>query len=198
MYYDNKFGFYIKEYGTKIIIGIVVLIVALSGLFIHLKLNDNNNNVTAEKNEPNVQENVVEDDSKLPEELRALAPGDKITAKVTKVDGNGVIVFVTDTYNFEGKLYGVSYEQIEGDSYYSLNNDLVGKTVEVSFDENKVKGGYASVYVYTNDTTLYNAEYLKSGKAVLDNSTNKKSIEYVSLAEAQAYAKQTLAGVWAY
>ena len=55
--------------------------------------------------------------------------------------------------------------------------------------------GYAMVYVYTDQNTLYNAKILKEGKLVLDSTMNKKALEYNNLAESQAYAKQTFAGV---
>ena len=77
MYYNNKLGFYFKQYGTQIIVGIVCLIIVISGLFLYFKINDNtqqNTTVTANTQENNVetdnQANVTEDDSILPEELR--------------------------------------------------------------------------------------------------------------------------------
>ena len=52
------------------------------------------------------------------------------------------------------------------------------------------------VYIYTNDTSLYNAKLLKEGQLRLDSSISKKALEYNKLAESQAFAKQTLAGIW--
>ena len=52
------------------------------------------------------------------------------------------------------------------------------------------------VYIYTDKDTLYNAKLLKEGKLTFDSTTSKKALEYNKLAESQAFAKQTLAGLW--
>ena len=40
MYYENKFGFYIKQYGIQITVGIICFIIAISGLFVYFKINN--------------------------------------------------------------------------------------------------------------------------------------------------------------
>lgn len=197
MYYDNKFGFYIKQYGTQIVVGIVCLIIVLSGLFLYFKINDKtqtNNNLTGSEVN-NVETNVAEDDSILPEELRKLKAGEKITVKVASVDNNGVIVLLTDSHRINAKLIGADFSEVMPDTVYFINDTLQGKYITISFDEAKVSNGYAMIYVYQEDM-LYNAQILQEGRLVLDSTVSKKAIEYNNLAESQAYAKQTLAGVW--
>lgn len=42
MYYDNKLGFYMKQYGTQIVAVVVCLVIIASGLFVYLKINNRN------------------------------------------------------------------------------------------------------------------------------------------------------------
>ena len=203
MYYDNKLGFYFKQYGTQIIVGIVCLIIVISGLFLYFKINDNtqqNTTVTANTQENNVetdsQTNVTEDDSILPEELRSLSAGQKTTVKVATVEDECVLTLIAGNQRIKAKLIGADYSESMPDTLYLVNQDLEGTYVDIAFDESKVSNGYAMVYVYTDQNTLYNAKILKEGKLVLDSTMNKKALENNSLAESQAYAKQTLAGVW--
>ena len=44
MYYNNKLGFYIKQYGTQIFAVVVCLIIIASGLFLYFKINNRNKN----------------------------------------------------------------------------------------------------------------------------------------------------------
>lgn len=203
MYYNNKLGFYFKQYGTQIIVGIVCLIIVISGLFLYFKINDNtqqNTTVTANTQENNVetdnQANVTEDDSILPEELRNLTAGQKTTVKVATVEDECTLILIAGNQRIKAKLIGTDYSESMPDTLYLVNQDLEGTYVDIAFDESKVLNGYAMVYVYTDQNTLYNAKILKEGKLVLDSTMNKKALEYNNLAESQAYAKQTLAGVW--
>ena len=92
MYYDNKFKFYIKEYSTQIVVGIVCFIIVSCGLFVHFKISNNqaNSTVTATAVENSVeadtQTSVTEDDSMLPEEMRVLKAGETVTVKVADVN----------------------------------------------------------------------------------------------------------------
>ena len=198
MYYDNKLGFYIKEYGTQIVVGIICLIIVSSGLFVYFKINNktqsNSTNLTGSEVN-NVETNVAEDDSILPEELRSLEAGEKMTVKVATVDNDGVIVLLTDSSRINAKLIGANFSEVMPDTVYFINDALQGKYVDISFDEAKVSNGYAMVYVY-QEGVLYNAKILQEGKLTLDSSVSRKALEYNNLAESQAYAKQTLAGVW--
>ena len=198
MYYDNKLGFYIKQYGTQIVVGIICLIIVSSGLFVYFKINNktqsNSTNLTGSEVN-NVETNVAEDDSILPEELRTLKAGEKITVKVASVDNDGVLVLLTDSHRINAKLIGADFSEVMPDTVYFINDALQGKYVNISFDEAKVSNGYAMIYVYQEDK-LYNAQILQEGKLTLDSSVSRKALEYTNLAESQAYAKQTLAGVW--
>lgn len=197
MYYDNKLGFYIKQYGTQIVVGIICLIIVSSGLFLYFKIHNKtqtNNNLTGSEVN-NVETNVAEDDSILPEELRTLKAGEKTTVKVASVDNDGVLVLLTDSSRINAKLIGADFSEVLPDTVYFINDALQGKYVNISFDEAKVSNGYAMIYVYQEDI-LYNAQILQEGKLTLDSSVSRKALEYNNLAESQAYAKQTLAGVW--
>ncbi len=202
MYYNNKLGFYIGEYGTKIVVGIVCLVIVSCGLFVHFKISNNQVNstvtATAAENavEANTQTSVTEDDSMLPDEIKALKAGEKVTVKVADVDTEGNLVIIYSNQRIKARLIGVDFSEIMPDTLYFMNQDLAGTYVDVSFDESKVSNGYAMIYVYSQKDVLYNAKMLKEGKAILDSTMNKKALEYNTLAESQAYAKQTLVGVW--
>ena len=203
MYYSNKLGFYLKQYTTQIIVGIVCLIIIASGLFLYFKINNNTQNSTVvsgsvENNneQTNTEVNVTEDETILPEDLKALKAGQKVTVKVATIDDEGVLVLISGDKRINAKMIGTDFSKEMPDTIYSIDQDLAGKYIDISFDETKVSNGYAMVYIYSDETTLYNAKLLKEGKIVLDSNISKKALEYNKLAESQAYAKQTLAGVW--
>lgn len=203
MYYKNKLGFYIKQYGTQIVVGIVCLIIIASGLFIYFKINNKAHQSStvisgnAEENvETNTESNVTEDESILPDDLKALEVGQKATVKVATVDDKGVLVLISGDKRINAKMIGTDVTEKMPDTIYIIDQDLSGKYVDISFDESKVSNGYAMIYIYSDETTLYNAKLLKDGKLILDSSISKKALEYNKLAESQAYAKQTLTGVW--
>ncbi len=203
MYYSNKLGFYLKQYTTQIIVGIVCLIIIASGLFLYFKINSNTQNSTVvsgsvENNneQTNTEVNVTEDETILPEDLRTLEAGQKVTVKVATIDDEGVLVLISGDKRINAKMIGTDFSKEMPDTIYSIDQDLAGKYIDISFDETKVSNGYAMVYIYSDETTLYNAKLLKEGKIVLDSNISKKALEYNKLAESQAYAKQTLAGVW--
>ena len=200
MYYDNKFGFYIKQYGTHIIVSIICCIIVLAGLLLYFKINDNKNynsalnNATANDVENNSQ--VDYDDSMLPQELRDLETGKKESVKVATIEDEGVLVILTNNSRVKAKLIGVDYTEIMPDTFYLINQDLEGQYVDIAFDEHKAENGYAMVYVYLEKDKLYNSKVLEQGNAILSSNLSKASLEYNDLAESQAYAKQNLAGVW--
>ena len=203
MYYSNKLGFYLRQYTTQIIVGIVCLIIIASGLFLYFKINNNTQNSTVvsgsvENNneQTNTEVNVTEDETILPEDLKALKAGQKVTVKVATIDDEGVLVLISGDKRINAKMIGTDFSKELPDTVYSIDEDLSGKYIDISFDETKVSNGYAMIYIYSDETTLYNAQILKEGKLVLDSNISKKALEYNKLAESQAYAKQTLAGVW--
>lgn len=201
MYYDNKFRFYIQQYGTQIIVGIICLVIIVSGLFVYFKINGKTQNtspiVNASNEEVNNEGNMTpEDNTLLSEELKKLQAGQKATVKVATIDDQGVLVLLSGDKRIKAKMIGTDISREMPDTIYSIDQDLAGKYVNIAFDESKISNGYAMVYVYTDESSLYNAKLLKEGKLIFDSSISKKAIEYNSLAESQAYAKQTLAGVW--
>ncbi len=201
MYYDNKFRFYIQQYGTQIIVGIICLVIIVSGLFVYFKINGKTQNISPITNASNAESNnegniTPEDDTILSEELKKLQIGQKATVKVATVDDQGVLVLLSGDKRIKAKMIGTDISREMPDTIYSIDQDLAGKYVNIAFDESKIANGYAMVYIYTDESNLYNAKLLKEGKLIFDSSISKKAVEYNSLAESQAYAKQTLAGVW--
>ena len=203
MYYSNKLGFYLRQYTTQVIVGIVCLIIIASGLFLYFKINNNTQNSTVvsgsvENNneQTNTEVNVTEDETILPEDLKALKAGQKVTVKVATIDDEAVLVLISGDKRINAKMIGTDFSKEMPDTIYSIDQDLAGKYIDISFDETKVSNGYAMVYIYSYKSTLYNAKLLKEGKIILDSNISKKALEYNKLAESQAYAKQTLAGVW--
>lgn len=203
MYYNNKLSFYFEQYGTQIIVGIICLVIMASGLFLYFKINNKTQETSTvvsgsveTNNETNNEVNVAEDESILPEDLKALKAGQKATVKVATVDDKGVLVLISGDKRINAKMIGTDFSEEMPDTIYNIDQDLCGKYVEISFDESKVSNGYAMVYIYSGETTLYNAKLLKEGKIKIDSNLSKKALEYNKLAESQAYAKQTLAGVW--
>lgn len=203
MYYNNKLSFYFEQYGTQIIVGIICLVIMVSGLFLYFKINNKTQETSTvvsgsveTNNETNNEVNVAEDESILPEDLKTLKAGQKATVKVATVDDKGVLVIISGDKRINAKMIGTDFSEEMPDTIYNIDQDLCGKYVEISFDESKVSNGYAMVYIYSSETTLYNAKLLKEGKIKIDSNLSKKALEYNKLAESQAYAKQTLAGVW--
>lgn len=203
MYYNNKLSFYFEQYGTQIIVGIICLVIMASGLFLYFKINNKTQETSTvvsgsveTNNETNNEVNVTEDESILPEDLKTLKAGQKATVKVATVDDKGVLVIISGDKRINAKMIGTDFSEEMPDTIYNIDQDLCGKYVEISFDESKVSNGYAMVYIYSSETTLYNAKLLKEGKIKIDSNLSKKALEYNKLAESQAYAKQTLAGVW--
>lgn len=201
MYYKNKLDFYFEQYGTKIVVGIICFVIIASGLFLYFKINtkaQQTSPVISGSSETNNEENVINDESILPESLKDLKVGEKTTVKVATINDKGVLTLIVGDKRIEAKMIGTDFSTMMPDAVYSADQDLSGKYVDISFDETKVSNGYAMIYIYSENASLYNAKLLKEGKLVLDSSISKKAVEYNKLAESQAYAKQTLAGVWEY
>ncbi len=202
MYYNNKLGFYIKQYGTQIVVGIICLVIVASSLFVYFKINDKTHNAvvtgkTQNEVTANTEQNVTpEDETVLSNELRELQAGQKATVKVATVDEQGELVLISGDKRIKAKLIGADVSRLMPDTIYMIDQELSGKYVDIAFDENKLSNGYAMVYIYADATNLYNAKLLKEGRLVFDSTLSKKALEYNNLAESQAFAKQTLAGVW--
>ena len=205
MYYDNKLGFYMKQYGTQIVAVVVCLIIIASGLFVYLKINNRNKTTvdvqaqveqTQTVEEPTKNVTIENNDTMLSDELNKLKPGEKATVKVATIDDKGVMVLISGDKRINAKMIGIEFSNELPDTLYLVDQDLSGKNVEIAFDETKTSNGYAMVYIYTDKDTLYNAKLLKEGKLTFDSTTSKKALEYNKLAESQAFAKQTLAGLW--
>ena len=146
--------------------------------------------------EPTENVTIENNDTMLSDELNKLKPGEKATVKVATIDDKGVMVLISGDKRINAKMIGIEFSNELPDTLYLVDQDLSGKNVEIAFDETKTSNGYAMVYIYTDKDTLYNAKLLKEGKLTFDSTTSKKALEYNKLAESQAFAKQTLAGLW--
>ena len=155
MYYDNKLGCYMKQYGTQIVAVVVCLIIIASGLFVYLKINNRNKNAvdvqaqveqtqTVEQTENVTIEN---NDTMLSDELNKLKPGEKATVKVATIDDKGVMVLISGDKRINAKMIGIEFSNELPDTLYLVDQDLSGKNVEISFDETKTSNGYAMVYI---------------------------------------------------
>lgn len=197
MYYNNKFGFYIRQYGTQIVVGIICFVIVLSGLFLYFKINSNEKNTTIiTQTTENNNVDINNDESILSDELKNIKAGEKATVKVATVENEGYLIILSGDKRIKAKLIGIDFSNAMPDALYLMGKDLDGKYVNIAFDESKVNNGYAMIYLYAEKDSLYNAKIIEEGRIILDSTINKKALEYNNLAESQAYAKQNLAGVW--
>jgi len=67
MYYNNKLGFYIKQYGTQIFAVVVCLIIIASGLFLYFKINNRNKTVAPVVAETQVEQTETVEETKTEE-----------------------------------------------------------------------------------------------------------------------------------
>jgi len=111
----------------------------------------------------------------------------KTTVKVATVNDKGILTLIVGEKRIEAKMIGTDFTTMMPDAVYSLDQDLSGKYVDISFDENKVSNGYAMIYIYSENASLYNAKLLKEGKIILDSSISKKALEYLAKISIEAY-----------
>ena len=221
MYYDNKSTFYIKQYGPRVLVIMISILLVTSGIYIYLASTLNIKpqvNVAEEPTEvqevaSNESEQIVETNSlqneteadteseleistTISKKLADLKPLDKSDIGTVKsvTDNNTVIVNI-DNKNLEINLIGVDFSRSNADVVNTLRSDLEGKEVKLAFDKMKVKDMKLYGYIYIGET-LYNASILEKGQAIVKiESTNTSLID--TLISAQTKAKLNKTGIWA-
>ena len=221
MYYDNKSTFYIKQYGPRVLVIMISILLVASGIYIYLASSLNITpqvNVAEEPTEvrevaSNESEQIVETNSlqneteadteseleistTISKKLADLKPLDKSDIGTVKsvTDNNTVIVNI-DNKNLEINLIGVDFSRSNADVVNTLRSDLEGKEVKLAFDKMKVKDMKLYGYIYIGET-LYNASILEKGQAIVKiESTNTSLID--TLISAQTKAKLNKTGIWA-
>ncbi len=221
MYYDNKSTFYIKQYGPRVLVIMISILLVASGIYIYLASTLNIKpqvNVAEEPTEvqevaSNESEQIVETNSlqneteadteseleistTISKKLADLKPLDKSDIGTVKsvTDNNTVIVNI-DNKNLEINLIGVDFSRSNADVVNTLRSDLEGKEVKLAFDKMKVKDMKLYGYIYIGET-LYNASILEKGQAIVKiESTNTSLID--TLISAQTKAKLNKTGIWA-
>lgn len=206
MYYDSKSSFYIRQYGPKVLVIVLVVLISGTGLYIYMANRtktptvDVTQQTIAQQGSTTSQEEQKVDGSiaslKLPEKLENLKPLEKTTVKIASVESNGELVVIYGDTRFKAKLIGLDFNTVEPDTIYQIGQDIANRQVEIAFDNTKYTNDIANIYIYSNNE-LYNAKLLEQGKLKL-NSKDINKLLLKELTESQAYAKQTKAGVWEY
>lgn len=206
MYYDSKSSFYIRQYGPRVLVIVLIVLISGTGLYIYMANRtktptvDVTQQTIAQQGSTTSQEEQKVDGSiaslELPEKLENLKPLEKATAKIASVESNGNLVVIHSDTRFKAKLIGLDFTTVEPDTIYQIGQDIVNRQVEIAFDNTKCTNDTANIYIYLNDE-LYNAKLLEQGKLKL-NSKDINKLLLKELTESQAYAKQTKAGVWEY
>ncbi len=225
MYYDNKSTFYVKQYGPAILVLFLSFVLIGSGIYIYISKNSTSDTPDKEvivasdklENEEKIEEtNTVVEDNKtevpvenntpVQEEILTTLPEEYSNLKVLEkssdlvfdkvLDNNKIRVTIPNTAKkFDITLIGVNFNNSITDVNAKMQSELSGKTVKIAFDEVKVDKSQIYAYIYINDE-LYNAKILKSGYATFQEEPKNKSLA-TNLKQAQTYAKQTTAGIWA-
>lgn len=206
MYYDSKSSFYIRQYGPRVLVIVLIVLISGTGLYIYMANRtktptvDVTQQTIAQQGSTTSQEEQKVDGSiaslELPEKLENLKPLEKATVKIASVESNGNLVVIHGDTRFKAKLIGLDFTTVEPDTIYQIGQDIVNRQVEIAFDNTKCTNDTANIYIYLNDE-LYNAKLLEQGKLKL-NSKDINKLLLKDLTESQAYAKQTKAGVWEY
>ncbi|MDO4282800.1 MAG: hypothetical protein Q4D02_04110 [Clostridia bacterium] len=205
MYYDNKSSFYIRQYGPKVLVIVLIVLIASTGLYIYMASRKTptvdvtqqtiaQQGSTTSQEEQKVDENVAS--LELPANLEKLKPLETATVKIASIENNGEIVVISGETRFKAKLIGLDFNTVEPDTIYQMGQDIANRQVEIAFDNIKCTNDTANIYIYLNDE-LYNAKLLEQGKLKL-NSNDINKLLLKELTESQAYAKQTRAGIWEY
>ncbi len=198
MYYDSKSSFYIREYGPKVLIILLIVVIAGTGLYIYMANRSSTPNIDVANtitnevvtSNPSTESNILSDD------LKQLQPLERKTVKIASVEDNGILTVIDGEYKFKAKLIGLDFTDFEPDTLYTMGQDIVNRQVEIAFDNVKSDNEVAYIYIY-KDNNLYNATLLENGKVKL-NSNDQNKLLLKDLTESQAFAKQTKAGVWEY
>ena len=196
MYYDNKLGFYFKQYGIPALAIIFSIMLVGGGLYVYFASSTKNaseqNMIVASNELKDVgEESALVLNDKL-NDLKPLQQSDY--GLISEIKDDGKIVFILDHKLIEFYLLGIDIENSEG-IISNLRTDLQNKNVKIAFDQEKMIGSQLYAYVYI-DNTLYNESLLENGKAKLKQDTSNVTL-ISDLKQAQAYAKQLSKGVWA-
>ncbi|MEG0872831.1 MAG: thermonuclease family protein [Clostridia bacterium] len=220
MYYDNKRSFYIKQYGPKVlVIGLSIFLVGI-GTYIYIvsstpktpskdqivvasdNLKDENQKETTAPKDRKIKETpTYKDDgsaptSNIPKTLESLRPLQKTPiGTVESVTSTGVLVVSIEAEKINVNLLGADFKSSPSDVADIISKDLKGKEIKLAFDKEKKDKNGINAYVYIDDT-LYNVVIIEKGYATLKKDKNNTKL-IKELTQAQAYAKQTEAGLWA-
>ena len=214
MYYDNKSNFYIKQYGSTVVIAVLTILLLVSGAYIYYLINVNPdinleqaNNATDVQVEENVnkQEEPKEEVDNKPlknDVVKTTAYFDNLEsskfskiATVTGIKNSNQITIETADSIIEAQLIGINLDYVDVNKYIdNLRTNLLNKEVKVVFDKERKTNNIYNVYIYVNDK-LYNAEVLKSGVATLKSERVNISLTK-TLGQAQKEARDNKAGVW--
>ena len=168
MYYNNKFEYYIKQYGPLVLVVILALALIIMGIIIGIK-----------------SFNPKSEYSK-----------NSYTGTVTEVNDLIITVEKKDKSTQEVALIGIQKSDLNPDVGTQMAEDLVGKLVIVDFDTVTEEYGVTYAYIYfAEDGTFYNAQVLEEGLANLRaerNNINKLDI----LRQAQIAARHEKVGIW--
>lgn len=203
MYYNNKTTFYVRQYGPMILIVLLSVLFIGSGVLIYLNNSALNKapeeNIVASNNleevTTTVEQSVKADKSLLPAELESLDVLEKSSkVELIEVNASKQLVLSAKSKKFAVELIGVDFSNTSKEVMNEIYQELLSADLEIAFDKVKNDKKIAYTYIY-KDGTLYNEKLLEEGKAILKN--EKENISLIdTLKAAQAYAKQTRAGIW--
>ncbi len=217
MYYDNKSSFYIRQYGPAILVLLLSFALIGSGIYIYISSNKNtpnkevilaSDNLKDEQQIENVENNTnnevevevkdepQKDNSIIPadyENLKLLEKTDSVKVQAILDNGN-IKVITSNSKEINVTLIGINFSNTIPDIISKMKSDLEGKNIKLAFDNVKVDNLTVFAYIYINDK-LYNETILENGYAALKEEKTNTSL-YNNLKQSQAYAKQTLAGIW--
>ncbi len=218
MYYDSKSDFYIRQYGPKICIAVLSIVVIICGVYIYCSnaniSKPNDDIIIAEGQEQlpvNVEENSLqtiepteemdEVDIEISRGLTASLKNLNILDKTDKckvqsiTDNNAVVVMLGSRY-YEINLIGIDYSRSTNGITEIIRKDLENKDIKLAFDKLRVKGGQVYGYVYLEEDISYNESLLKNGLAIVKIEKTNTSL-LTKLVEAQKTAKENNTGIWA-
>ena len=206
MYYDSKSSFYVKQYGSTVIVTVlsILLIISSSVVFYFLKFNPDVALEQANKDtNTQLEENVDFEKESLKEEVtKTSAYFDNLGSSkfsdvcvVTGIKNSNQITIETEDSMIDVQLIGVNLDYVDVNKYINkLRNDLLTKEVKIVFDKELKTNNIYNVYMYVNNE-LYNADVLRSGTATLKSERINIALTK-TLGEAQKYARDSKNGVW--
>lgn len=168
MYYNNKFEYYVKQYGPLALVIVLALALIIIGIIIGLK----SFNSKSEYSKNSYTGTVIE----VNDLIITVEKSDKTTQNIA--------------------LIGIQKSDLNPELGNQMAEDLVGKLVIVDFDTTTEEYGVTYAYIYlAADGTFYNAQVLKEGLASLRaerNNINKLDI----LRQTQIFARHEKVGIW--